>query len=199
VERCADGFRVAAVSVDGTAGSYRAARLLLAIGRRGTPRRLPVDLPSDWAGRVHYSLADARSFAGRRVLVIGLGDVAMEAAVALSRQRGTEVLVSYRGSDFQRGKARNIAELRRREAAAALRILWRTELRQLGPAPDCALLSSPSETLEIRCDAVLAFIGSIPSSHILDQLGAGGRKIASGPGSFKAGDPAAGTHPPEEA
>jgi thioredoxin reductase/NAD-dependent dihydropyrimidine dehydrogenase PreA subunit len=171
IERDAGGFAVTAVAPDGTRTGYRAARLLLAIGRRGTPRRLPFPVAPAWADRVHYSLADARSFAGRRVLVVGLGDVAMEAATALSRQPGTEVTVSYRGDDFRRGKARNIAELRRREAASAVRIVWRTELRDLATGPDRAVLSSPHGTVEIPCDAAFLFIGSITSVELLAQAG----------------------------
>lgn len=171
IERDAAGFAVTAVAPDGSRSSYRAARLILAIGRRGTPRRLPFPVAPAWADRVHYSLADARSFAGRRVLVVGLGDVAMEAACALSRQPGTEVTVSYRGDDFRRGKARNIAELRRREAASAVRVVWRSELRDLATGPDRAVLSSPAGSLEIPCDAAFLFIGSITSVELLAQAG----------------------------
>ncbi|HKE17036.1 MAG TPA: NAD(P)-binding domain-containing protein, partial [Kofleriaceae bacterium] len=169
IERTADGFAVASVSADGRPSIDRAARVLLAVGRRGTPRRLPIDVPPAWSDRVHYSLADARSFAGQRVLVVGMGDVAMEAALALSRQPGTEVAVSYRGDDFRRGKARNIAEVRRRAAAGALRLLWRTELRRLEPGR--ALLASPDGTAALPCDAVLAFIGSIPPESLLRAAG----------------------------
>jgi thioredoxin reductase (NADPH) len=156
-------------------------------------------VPPSWADRVHYSLADARSFAGRRILIVGLGDVAMEAALALCRQPATEVVVSYRGDDFRRGKARNIEAMRRREAAAGLRILWRTEIARLEAG--AAVLTSPRETLQVPCDTVLCFIGSLPPEPLLRGAGLpGGREIASGAGPLKAVGP---DHPgpdgPEEA
>jgi len=197
IERSNGDFTVTSVSSDGEPSTHRSHRLLLAVGRRGTPRPLPIDVPADWSDRVHYSLADARSFAGQRVLVVGLGDVAMEAAVALSRQPGTEVVVSYRGDGFHRGKARNIAEVRRREAAGALRLCFRTELGRLEPGR--AILDSPQGTVEVRCDAVLAFIGSIPPAPLLRQAGLDPREIASGPEPLKPGGSTQCPDGPEEA
>lgn len=196
IERDADGFAVASTSRDGDVSVYRAARLLLAIGRRGTPRLLPVEVPPGWADRVHYSLADARSFAGRRVLVVGLGDVAMEAAVALSRQPGTDVTVSCRAADFTRGKARNIAELRRRMAAGAVRVLWQSEIRAFTPA--AAMVWSPEGLLEIQCDALLVFIGSIPSAELIGQAGIAPRETGWPAGSLKPDEPARRADRPEE-
>ena len=197
IERTAGSFVIDAVSGDGEQRStHRAASVLLAVGRRGTPRPLPIEVPPAWSDRVHYSLADARSFAGQRVLVVGLGDVAMEAALALSRQGGTEVTVSYRGADFSRGKARNIAELRRREAAGALRIAWRSEVRALEPGR--AVLSMPGGPMSLPCDAVLAFIGSIPPDSLLRSAGLPAGQTAAPAGSFNAVEPALCPDGPEE-
>jgi hypothetical protein len=121
----------------------------------------------------------------------------MEAALALSRQPGTEVTVSYRGADFHRGKARNIAELRRREAAGALRIAWRSELRALEPGR--AVLSGPGGPMPVPCDAVLAFIGAIAPDSLLRAAGLHAGETASPAGSFKAVEPALCPDGPEEA
>jgi thioredoxin reductase len=153
IERDGDGFAVS-TSENKT---VRARRVLLATGRRGSPRKLEVGIPPAFADHVHYSLADAETFAGRRVLVVGLGDVAMETAVALSRQAGTQVTVSYRGADFRRGKARNIAEMRRRANAGTLRIHFQTEVARLEPGR--AVLRAPSGEVEIPCDSVFVMIG----------------------------------------
>jgi thioredoxin reductase (NADPH) len=128
-------------------------------------------------GQVYYHLADARSLAGKRVLVVGLGDVAMEAAIALSRQPETAVTVAYRGSGFQRGKKRNIDEIRRLAASSRLSLLFDTEVTALAArsAQDAgvatATLSSPSGTRALPCDAVLVLIGSIPPWNTLRQAG----------------------------
>jgi thioredoxin reductase len=161
-----EGVRVTSIERDGPEGFaittaegkiHRTRRVLLATGRRGSPRRLAIAIPPAWADHVHYSLADAESFAGRRVLVVGLGDVAMETAIALSRQAGTTVTVSYRGDDFHRGKARNVAEMRRRAAAGTLRILFQSQVARLEPGR--AVLASPAGDVEIPCDSVFVMIG----------------------------------------
>ncbi|WP_438037130.1 NAD(P)-binding domain-containing protein [Sorangium sp. So ce204] len=152
----------------------RARRVLLAIGQRGSPRRLPFELSAEVEGRVYYHLADARSLAGSRVLIVGLGDVAMEAAIALSRQPATDVTVVYRGAGFRRGKTRNIEELRRLAAASRLSLLLETDVSALAADPGGALvatLASPSGGRAHPCDAVLVLIGSIPPWSALRAAG----------------------------
>ncbi|WP_437917210.1 NAD(P)-binding domain-containing protein [Sorangium sp. So ce302] len=152
----------------------KARRVLLAIGQRGSPRRLPFELPAEVEGRVYYHLADARSLAGSRVLIVGLGDVAMEAAIALSRQPATDVTVVYRGAGFRRGKTRNIEELRRLAAASRLSLLFETDVSALAADPGGALvatLASPSGARAHPCDAVLVLIGSIPPWSALRAAG----------------------------
>ncbi|MGK4004249.1 NAD(P)-binding domain-containing protein [Sorangium sp. So ce1036] len=176
----------------------RARRVLLALGQRGSPRRLPFDLPADVEGRVYYHLADARSLAGCRVLIVGLGDVAMEAAVALSRQPATAVTVAYRGSGFRRGKSRNIEEIRRLAAASRLSLRFETDVTALAGGPDGALvatLSSPSGTQAHPCDAVLVLIGSIAPWSALRAAGVRPTEIAEA--SDRSGaDDVQGTTPP---
>jgi len=146
-----------------------ARRMLLAIGRRGTARKLPVPIPESLQSRVHYSLADARSFAGQRVLVVGLGDVAMEAALALAHQAGTEVVVSYRGEGFTRGKARNADELRRLVDAGRVRIVWRSEVAALGERE--IELTTPDGPVRVPYGAMFVLIGALPPWELLAALG----------------------------
>ncbi|WP_428269818.1 NAD(P)-binding domain-containing protein [Haliangium sp.] len=163
------GFAIAVAHEDDPAEPVRARRVLVAIGRRGAPRRLAVDIPSEMAAHVHYSLADAASFAGQRVLVVGLGDVAMEAAVALSRQPGTEVTVSYRGPGARRGKARNIAALQRRAAAGAVTLRFGTEVTRVDPGE--VELTGTDGPERVACDAVFVLIGADAPTAFLDRIG----------------------------
>ncbi|MDC0743505.1 NAD(P)-binding domain-containing protein [Polyangium mundeleinium] len=146
-----------------------ARRVLLAIGQRGTPRRLPIELSPEVEARVHYHLADARSFEGKRVLVVGLGDVAMEIAVALARQPGTTVTVIHRGPTFTRGKSRNIDEVKRMHAAGRLSLRFETEIAAL--APDAATLRARGRDERVPSDAVFVLIGSIPPWDTLKACG----------------------------
>jgi thioredoxin reductase len=146
-----------------------ARRVLLSVGQRGSPRRLPFDLPPEVEARVHYHLADARSFERARVIVVGLGDVAMEAAIALSRQPSTAVTVVHRGDDFTRGKARNVAELKRLVDAGRVGLKLGTVITGLDA--ERATLRGPRGESSQGYDAVLVMIGSIPPWDLLRGAG----------------------------
>ncbi len=154
-------------------------RVILALGRRGTPRKLPVAVPEALQSRVHYSLADARSLAGRRVLIVGLGDVAMEAAIALARQPDTTVTVSYRGDDFRRGKGRNIEQVKRLTAAGRIDLRLRTEVERIEPGE--IILRSPDGPQPIPWDTLLVMIGSLAPWDFLEQAGVRRVKVDAAP------------------
>lgn len=149
--------------------TVRARHVLLAIGRRGTPRALPFPVRAGAEGMVSRALADARSFAGKRVLVVGLGDAAMEAAVALAAQPGTSVVVSYRGAGFSRGKARNIEAL---EACVARgQVKLELESTVIEARAGGAVLRTPRGEESIDVDAILALLGGAPSAELLTACG----------------------------
>jgi thioredoxin reductase (NADPH) len=130
---------------------------------------LPVEIDPDVEARVHYHLADARSFEGKRVIVVGLGDVAMETALALGRQPGTTVTVVHRGKGFTRGKARNIDELERMQEAGRVNLHFESEVSAVGR--DAMTLRTPKGTQRVPYDAVFVMIGSIPPWNTLRALG----------------------------
>lgn len=163
-------FRIRSEPRDGgPEESRRARKILVAIGQRGTPRRLPFELEPSVEARVHYSLADARSFEGKRVVVVGLGDVAMETAVALARQPGTTVTVIHRGKSFTRGKSRNIDEVKRMAQASRLRLCFDAEISAIDD--DAVTLRSSGRPERIAYDAVFVMIGSIPPWSTLEAIG----------------------------
>jgi thioredoxin reductase/NAD-dependent dihydropyrimidine dehydrogenase PreA subunit len=171
VDRDAQGFTVRAVATEdqSRAFQYRAARVLLAVGVRGSPRRLEVTLDASTENKVFYHLADARSFEGRRVLVVGLGDAAMETAIALAHQPGTEVTVSYRGDGFTRGKPRNVSELKRLCDAGRVRLILRSTVAAIGMQE--VTLRAPEGSVRVPNEAVFVMIGSVPPTKLLEQAG----------------------------
>ncbi|APR75587.1 Thioredoxin reductase [Minicystis rosea] len=177
IARAGDVFHVTTEPREGGAPTVRRARrVLMAIGQRGSPRRLPFDLTPDVEARVHYHLGDARSFAGKRAVVIGLGDVAMEAAIALARQPGTAVTIVHRGPDFTRGKARNIAELRRLVESGRVGLRFRAEVATIDA--ERVTVRGPKGDAALGYDAVLVLIGSIPPWEALRAAGV--RTVADG-------------------
>src|SRR5579863_8582763 len=83
-------------------GERTAAAILLAIGRRGTPRKLGV--PGEELPKVVYRLIDPEQYRGQQVIVVGGGDSALEAAASVAELGDTQVILSYRGEAFQRAK-----------------------------------------------------------------------------------------------
>ncbi|HJW29821.1 MAG TPA: NAD(P)-binding domain-containing protein, partial [Saprospiraceae bacterium] len=77
--------------------------VLLAIGRRGTPRKLNV--PGEELEKVAYRLLEPEYITNQTILVVGGGDSAIEAALSLKEHN--KVTLSYRSEAFQRIKPKN--------------------------------------------------------------------------------------------
>lgn len=154
---------------DDHAATLTARRALLAVGVRGTPRKLPLSLSPELEAKVFYHLADARSWAGRRVVVVGLGDVAMECAIALAHQPSTTVTVIHRGEGFSRGKSRNVAEVERLLRVGRLELVFRAELRTI--ARDHVVLDVAGQPRHLPNDVVFVMIGSEPPHALLKKAG----------------------------
>jgi thioredoxin reductase/NAD-dependent dihydropyrimidine dehydrogenase PreA subunit len=169
-ERTPNGLIVQATSATQESLRFTGARVLLALGRRGSPRKLDVPIAETMLDHVHYSLADARSFSGRSVCVIGLGDVAIETALALANQPGTRVLLSYRGADFRRGKRRNLDELRRLLAAGRVEMCWQTEVLAVD-AGAIRLRSVDGSESRHAVDSVFVMIGNVAPLALLAAFG----------------------------
>src|SRR5437588_926237 len=88
---------------------YRAHAVILALGRTGTPRKLGV--PGEDLPKVMYRLIEADHYINKKILVVGGGDSAVEAAMGLAHQVGNEVTLSYRQERFSRIKERNVKRL----------------------------------------------------------------------------------------
>jgi thioredoxin reductase len=168
-----EGHRVTNIEKDGesfavTSGdkTLRAARVVIAIGRRGTPRKLDLTLEQGADARVFYALADARTFENKRVLIAGLGDAAMEAAIAIARQPGAQVTVVYRGTDYRRGKAKNVSEMKKLVADAKITIVF-------GAVPTHVSRTHVglSNKALLRADALLVLVGGLPSWDLLTRSG----------------------------
>ena len=167
VARDGDAFVVRAESGEGTV-ALRARRVIVATGKRGSPRTLDVAIDPRAESKVFYHLADARSLAGQRVLVVGLGDSAMEAAIALAQQPGTRVTLCHRGTDFTRGKARNVSETKALAARGKIDLRLSTELVAVS---DSATLATCETRWDLPIDAVFVLVGGRPSSELLERAG----------------------------
>ena len=148
-------------------GSYRSARVLLAIGRRGTPRKLGV--PGEELSKVVYRLTDPVQYQGLRVLVVGGGDAALEAACSLAQQPDTEVSLSYRGDAFSRAKPRNREQVTAALAAGTLQLWLGSTVRAIHP--DRVVLALGDEHRILPNDAVIVCAGGVLPTPFLQHIG----------------------------
>ncbi|GAB4041434.1 MAG: hypothetical protein Fur0014_12640 [Rubrivivax sp.] len=149
-------------------GQYRTRSVVLALGRRGTPRKLGV--PGEESPHVVYRLVDPEQYRGRAVLVVGGGDSAVEAAVAVAAEPGTRVVLTYRGQGFARVKPRNREALDRAAAAGGIEVLLGTEVLSIGPR-QVQLRGPRGEALERGADAVIVCAGGELPVPLLKAVG----------------------------
>ncbi len=107
---------------------YRAQRVVLAIGTRGKPRRLGV--PGESSTKVSALLGDAADHRGQRVLVVGGGDSAVEAAIALA-DTAARVTLSYRGKQLSRCKNANRVRLAELEHMGRVVVRFSTQIAEI--------------------------------------------------------------------
>jgi thioredoxin reductase/ferredoxin len=153
-----------------TAGEQLAARfVVLAIGRRGTPRRLGI--PGEDLPKVMYSLIEADAYTRANILVVGGGDSAVEAAMGLAHQRGNTVTLSYRQDAFGRIKERNAQRIRECAEAGLLTVLFRSAPIEIHA--DSVRLRVGDSEQTIPNDWVWVFAGGEPPSAFLEKIGVG--------------------------
>ncbi|MGB5102922.1 MAG: NAD(P)-binding domain-containing protein [Steroidobacteraceae bacterium] len=162
VVRAGDGFVVRT-----SRGEHRAMSVLLAIGRRGTPRKLGV--PGEDLPKVVYRLIDPEQYAGQDVLVVGGGDSALEAAASIAESGGRRVTLSYRGDAFSRAKPRNRERIAAAEHSGRLEVLLRSEVRSIGPGS--VALVCDGNAIERPNDAVIVSVGGVLPADFLRNVG----------------------------
>ncbi len=149
-------------------GEYRTRNVLLTLGRRGTPRKL--DVPGEETPKVVYRLIDAEQYRGQAVLVVGGGDSALEAAIALAAEEGTDVTLSYRSEAFSRVKQKNRTMLEEAQKAGRLRVLMKSTVKSISDnTVDLELDGGERRTL--RNDAVIVCAGGLLPTPLLQKIG----------------------------
>lgn len=162
IERTGGGFAIETAS-----GHYRAKAVLLAIGRRGSPRQLGV--PGEDGANVSYRLDDPEDHAGRRVLVVGGGDSALEAAIALARTGKSAVTLSYRGAAFTRARRTNRETVQDMAAAGLMDVMLGSEVLEIGG--DRVTLATHAGQEVLPNDAVIVCAGGVLPISLLKNLG----------------------------
>jgi thioredoxin reductase/Pyruvate/2-oxoacid:ferredoxin oxidoreductase delta subunit len=148
-------------------GSYTARSVLLAMGRRGTPRKL--DVPGEESHKVVYRLIDPAQYQGQAVLVVGGGDSALEAAISVSEQPGTDVTLSYRSAAFSRVKQKNRMLLEQQEKAGRLKVMLNSQVLRVTETH--VEIDYDSIPQRLRNDAVIVCAGGLLPTPLLQKIG----------------------------
>ena len=147
--------------------SYSARHVVLALGRRGSPRKL--DVPGEELTKVMYRLEDAQSFSENKLLVVGGGDSAVEAAVGLAKQPGNRVTISYRKNGFFRIKKKNEDAINKLIKDRKITVVFDSQVTEVRPST--VLLKSRDGVQELPNDYIFVLIGGIPPFDMLKQMG----------------------------
>lgn len=145
----------------------RTRAVVLALGRRGMPRKLGV--PGEELSKVMYRLVDAEGYRDQKILVVGGGDSAAEAAIGLSCQAGNVVTLSYRRDKLVRLKKKNQDALDKLLAAGKVKPLFSSQPVEIGA--DRVRLKVKDEEIEVPNDWVFVFAGGVPPFDFLKKLG----------------------------
>jgi len=146
---------------------YRTRAVVLALGRTGTPRKLGVkgeELP-----KVMYRLIEADHYINKKILVVGGGDSAVEAAMGLAHQKGNEVTLSYRGEQFSRIKERNAQRLAECSRSGKVKVALSSNVKEIREGS--VLLEVKGELHELANGFVWVFAGGTPPYDFLKKIG----------------------------
>lgn len=148
-------------------GDIHCRTCLLALGRRGTPRKLNVS--GEESERVLYQLIDATDYTNQNLLVVGGGDSAIEAALALAMQPGNQVTLSYRRSAFFRIKARNRDQLEEMTGNGKITLLFNSQVERIEEGR-CSIQTEEGVRL-VGADFVFVMAGGEPPYPLLKKVG----------------------------
>jgi thioredoxin reductase len=147
---------------------YTTKAVLLAIGRRGSPRKL--DVPGEEKEKVAYRLIEPELIHNQKILVVGGGDSAIESALLLVDEKN-EVTLSYRGDTFSRCKPKNLERINDYSKNGKVNVLLNSEVSEILDNSAIIKLKDKAQPLVIENDLVYIFAGGILPTKFLEEIG----------------------------
>jgi thioredoxin reductase len=103
------------------------------------------------------------------VLVVGGGDSALEAAIALSEEKDTDVVLSYRSSAFSRVKQKNRMLLDQQQKAGRLRVMLNSTVERI--LDDEVDIAHEGKSQRLKNQAVIVCAGGLLPTPLLQKIG----------------------------
>jgi len=149
-------------------GDFMGNSVLLAIGRRGTPRRLEV--PGEEQSKVVYRLLEPEQYRGSNALVVGGGDSALEGALSLADEPGTTVVLSYRGDAFGRVKPKNRERIQAAEKTGAVKVMMQSKVKKIDP-DTVTMVDKDGQQFDMPNEVVVVCAGGVLPTGFLKEIG----------------------------
>jgi thioredoxin reductase (NADPH) len=146
---------------------YRTKSILLAIGRRGTPRKLGV--PGEDSTKVVYRLIDPEQYRSNKVMVVGGGDSALEAAISIAELPDSVVSLSYRSGSFSRAKEKNRQKVDDLKNSGALNVFLNSNVKEIHD--NRVEIDQQGTVIDFENDAVIVCAGGILPTPFLKEIG----------------------------
>jgi thioredoxin reductase len=163
IEKSAKGFTV----FTNGEKKFTTACVLLAIGRRGSPRKLGV--PGENLQKVAYRLLEPELIENKKIMIVGGGDSAIEAALLLMDRN--EVTLSYRGESFSRLKPKNNEKLQNAMSSHKLKALLQSNLVEITANSVTLTIEGKEEIQQLENDLVYIFAGGELPVEFLKNAG----------------------------
>jgi putative YpdA family bacillithiol system oxidoreductase len=154
--------------VHSTKGVYQGARVVLAIGKRGSPRKLGVT--GEDSPKVAYNMLDADAYRGKAICIVGGGDSGIEAACGLARpDLECKVWLVHRTEDFSRAKPRNQKKIKKAMDENRVTAFFNAAVAEI--REHSVVVTTPDGNQEIDNDFVFVMVGGENPKKFLNDCG----------------------------
>ena len=146
---------------------FTARKIILSIGRRGTPRKL--NIPGEMSEKVAYRLLEPELIENKKIVVVGGGDSAIETALLLADQN--QVTLSYRGDSFGRIKVGNSQKIKTAISLQQIDVRFNTNLKSIEEEKVTIADTISGELTDLQNDLVYIFAGGELPTQFLEKVG----------------------------
>lgn len=146
-------------------GLYQAARVVIAVGTQGNPRKLGV--PGENLPQVQERLVDPDAYSGEDIVVVGAGDSALEVALALAVRNRVHLVV--RTAEIVRAKESLQREILLRQSTGSVFVHFSTKVRAVGEG--YVDLEGPGDEVRLAASRVFVKAGADPPRTLLERWG----------------------------
>lgn len=154
--------------VQSSKGEYQGARVILAIGKRGSPRKLGV--PGEDSSKVAYNLLDADAHRKMAICIVGGGDSGIEAANGLARpDLENRVWLVHRMEDFGKAKARNQKKIKKSMEEGRVTAFFKSAVKEIRERS--IVVETPAGVQEVDNDFVFVMVGGESPNKFLNECG----------------------------